>query len=79
MIIKLDEFDVILGMDWLAKLHAIVDCYTKEVVIDIEGLKKIVLVGERKVVTICLIYAVTTFHLIREGCEAYLSNIIDTT
>ena len=37
------------------------------------------LVGERKVVPACLISAVTTFHLIREGCESYLANIVDTT
>ena len=49
MVIKLDEFNVILGTDWLAKHHAIVDCYTKDIVIDIEGHRKIVLAGERKV------------------------------
>ena len=26
----------------------------------------------------CLISAVTAFHLIREGCEAYLASIMDT-
>ena len=40
VVIKLDKFDVILGMDWLAKHHAIVNCYTKEIVIDVEGQKK---------------------------------------
>ena len=35
IVIKLEEFDVIMGMDWLAKHHAIVNCYTKEVVIDV--------------------------------------------
>ena len=78
VVIKLDEFDVILGMDWLAKNHAIVNCYTKEVVIDLSG-KKLVLVGERKVVPTCLISAMMAFHLIREGCEAYLVSVLDTT
>ncbi|XP_048228253.1 uncharacterized protein LOC125369527 [Ricinus communis] len=31
VVIKLKEFDIILGMDWLSKDHAIVDCHTKEV------------------------------------------------
>ena len=39
VIIKLDEFDVILEMDWLFKHHAIMDCYTKEIVINVEGQK----------------------------------------
>ena len=55
------------------------DCYTKKVVIDIEGQKKIVLVGERKVVPSCLISAVIALQLIRDGGETYLANIIDTT
>ena len=36
VVIKLHEFDVILGMDYLAKHHAIVNYYTKKVVIDVE-------------------------------------------
>ena len=79
VVIKLDEFDVILGMDWLAKHHVVVNCYTKEVVIDVEGQKKIVLMGERKVVPVCLISAVAAFYLIREGCKAFLANIVDVT
>ena len=78
VVIKLDEFDIILGMDWLAKNHAIVNYYTKEVVIDLRG-KRIVLVGERKIMPACLILAVTAFYLIREGCKAYLASVLDTT
>ena len=37
------------------------------------------LVGERKVVPACLISTMIAFHLIREGCEAYLANIMDKT
>ena len=55
------------------------NCYTKEVVIDVEGQKTIVLVGERKVVAACLISTMTAFHLIKVGCEAYLENVIDIT
>ena len=37
VVIKLDKFNVILGIDWLAKHHAIVNCYINKVVIDISG------------------------------------------
>ena len=77
--INLHEFDVILGMDWLSKNHAIVDCQTKEVSMEIDGQLKIVIVGERKVVPNCLISAVMAFHLIRDGCDAYLANVTDVT
>ena len=56
--INFHEFDVILEMDWLSKNHAIVDCQTKEVVMEIDGKLKTVIVGERKVIPNCLISAV---------------------
>ncbi|KAL0452068.1 UNVERIFIED_CONTAM: hypothetical protein Slati_1184900 [Sesamum latifolium] len=75
----LREFDVILGMDWLASNHAVVDCQTKEVAVEINGQMKTVIVGERKVIPNCLISAVTAFNLIKEGCQAYLASVHDTT
>ncbi|KAL0451353.1 UNVERIFIED_CONTAM: Retrovirus-related Pol polyprotein from transposon [Sesamum latifolium] len=40
---------------------------------------KTVIVGERKVIPNCLISAVTAFNLIKEGCQAYLASVHDTT
>ncbi|KAL2252041.1 UNVERIFIED_CONTAM: Retrovirus-related Pol polyprotein from transposon [Sesamum indicum] len=77
VVIDLREFDVILGMDWLASNHALVDCQTKEVMVEVNGQIKMVIVGERKVIPNCLISAVTTFNLIKEGCEAYLASVHD--
>ena len=79
VVINLREFDVILGTDWLSKNHAIVDCQTKEVVMEINGELKTVIVGERKVVPNCLISAAMAFHLIRDGCDAYLANVKDVS
>ncbi|KAL0313331.1 UNVERIFIED_CONTAM: hypothetical protein Sradi_5732400 [Sesamum radiatum] len=79
VVINLREFDVILGMDWLARNHALVDCQTKEVAVEVNGQMKTVIVGERKVIPNCLISAVTAFNLIKEGCEAYLASVHDTT
>ena len=77
VVINLCEFDVFLGMDWLSKNHAIVDCQTKEVVMEVDGQLKTVIVGERKVVPNCLISAVMAFQFIRDGCDAYLANVKD--
>ncbi|KAL2232343.1 UNVERIFIED_CONTAM: Retrovirus-related Pol polyprotein from transposon [Sesamum indicum] len=77
VVIDLREF-VILGMDWLASNHALVDCQTKEVMVEVNGQMKTVIVGERKVIPNCLISAVTAFNLIKEGCEAYLASVHDT-
>ena len=35
--------------------------------------------GERKTIPACFISATTTFQLIKDRCEAYLANIIDTS
>ncbi|KAL0295930.1 UNVERIFIED_CONTAM: Transposon Ty3-G Gag-Pol polyprotein [Sesamum radiatum] len=78
VVINLREFDVILGMDWLSCNHALVDCQTKEVTIEVNGQMKTVIVGERKVTPNCLISAVTAFNLIKGGCEAYLDSVRDT-
>ncbi|KAL0346154.1 UNVERIFIED_CONTAM: RNA-directed DNA polymerase [Sesamum radiatum] len=43
-LINLREFDVILGMDWLARNHALVDCQTKEVAVEVNGQMKTVIV-----------------------------------
>ena len=31
ILLDIHDFDVILGMDWLSRHHATVDCYRKEV------------------------------------------------
>ncbi|KAL0316931.1 UNVERIFIED_CONTAM: Transposon Ty3-G Gag-Pol polyprotein [Sesamum radiatum] len=77
VVINLREFDIILGMDWLSCNHALVDCQTKEVTVEVNGQMKTVIVGERKVIPNCLISAVTAFNLIKEGCEAYLASVRD--
>ncbi|KAL0447839.1 UNVERIFIED_CONTAM: Transposon Ty3-G Gag-Pol polyprotein [Sesamum latifolium] len=74
----LKEFDVILRMDWLAQHRAVVDCYKKEVMIEFSGESRVVFVGDRQVVPICVISAVEARRLMLEGCEAYLAHVIDT-
>ncbi|KAL0405467.1 UNVERIFIED_CONTAM: Retrovirus-related Pol polyprotein from transposon [Sesamum latifolium] len=69
VVINLREFDVILGMDWLASNHALVDCQTKEVAVEVNGQMTTVIVGERKVIPNYLISAVTAFNLIKEGVQ----------
>ncbi|KAL0293197.1 UNVERIFIED_CONTAM: Transposon Ty3-G Gag-Pol polyprotein [Sesamum angustifolium] len=57
VVINLREFDVILGMDWLSCNHALVDCQTKEVTVEVNGQMKTVIVGKRKIIPNCLISA----------------------
>ena len=72
------DFDIILGMDWLTKHHAIVNCFTKEVEFDAPNQARIVFRGERKIMSTCLISAIKACKMIQKGCEAYLAHVIDT-
>ena len=70
--------DVILGMDWLAKHHASVDCFRKGVVFHSPGRPKVTFYGERRVLPSSLIAATTANRLLRKGCSGYLAHVIDT-
>ncbi|KAL2236318.1 UNVERIFIED_CONTAM: Retrovirus-related Pol polyprotein from transposon opus [Sesamum indicum] len=78
IVLDLKEFDVILGMDWLAQHKAIVDWYKKEVMIECSGESKVIFVGDRQVVPVCVISAMEARRLMLEGCEAYLAHVVDT-
>ncbi|KAL0462067.1 UNVERIFIED_CONTAM: Retrovirus-related Pol polyprotein from transposon.6 [Sesamum latifolium] len=78
VVMDLKEFDVILWMDWLAQQRAVVDCYKKEVMIESSGESRVVIVGDRQVVPVCVISAIEARRLMLEGCEAYLAHVIDS-
>ena len=51
----MEEFDVILGMDWLSFYHASIDCFCKEVLFQIPVQPSFKFCGERKITPTCLI------------------------
>ena len=79
ILLALKEFDVILGMDWLSTHRALIDCYAKEVTMELAGIREVILTGERNVIPACLISATTAFRLLREGCQAYLASVSDSS
>jgi len=70
MLLELYDFDVILGMDWLSKHKAQVDCFTKTVTIQGIGDKRVVFKGERKIIPSCVISILVARKLPRKGCCA---------
>ncbi|XP_060183084.1 uncharacterized protein LOC132613039 [Lycium barbarum] len=71
------DYDVIIGMDWLYRYHAVVDCRSKHVTSRAPSLSHIVVQGERSL-TSNIISAVVARKMISQGCEAYLAHIFDT-
>lgn len=67
ILLDIDDFDVILGMDWLTAYHAIVHCYSKEVVFQIPGLAEFSFQGVEKDSLSCLISAIQAGKLLQIG------------
>ena len=72
------EFDVILGMDWLSRHQAIVDCRMKRVTLRTSNEDEVTFIGERSNHLSNVISAATARTMVRKGCEAYLAYVIDT-
>ena len=78
IVLPLLDLDIILGMDWLTRHRAVVNCYTKEVIFELPGQSPVVFCGDRQAVPSCLVSAVSAFQMIKDGCQAYLAHVIDS-
>lgn len=77
VVIDMVDFDVILGMDWLAFHHATMDCFSKVVKFDILGESTFSFQGECSWIPHNLISALRASKLLRRGCQGYLALIKD--
>ena len=72
------EFDVILGMDWLSRHQAIVDCIMKRVTLRTPNEDEVTFINERSNHLSNVISTATARTMVRKRCEAYLAYVIDT-
>ena len=77
--LKIYDFDKILGMDWLSTHRASVDYFTKKVVFQKPGFPKLDFVGDRRILSTCVILALEAKRLHHKGCEAYLAPVSYTS
>ena len=71
------EFDLILGMDWLSKHWAIVDCDKKIILLKCSNLSEAVQ-GIRSGPMSNVILAMQARRFLRKGCEAFLALVLDS-
>ena len=76
MPIDMVHFDIILGMDWLAKHHATIDCVSKQVVFRPPGQDEFTFVGHGVAPPPYLISAMKACKLLQKGCRGYLCSIL---
>ena len=69
---------MILGMDWLSRQQVVVDCRIKIVTLRTSSGKEVTCIRERSNPLSNVISATTARTMVRKGCEAYLTYVIDT-
>ena len=62
------DFNVILGMDWMSRHYAVVNCRSKGVIFRISDDEEFKFVGDRSSVPHNFISAITTRKMLRKGC-----------
>ena len=72
------EFDVILGVDWLSRHQVVVNYRMKRVTLRTPSGEEVTFIGERSNPLSNVISAITARTMVRKGCEAYLTYVIDT-
>ena len=72
------EFDLILGMDWLSKHRAIVDCGQKIVVLRCSDQTEVLVQGIGSSVMSHVIFTMQARRIMKKGCETFLALILNS-
>ena len=77
IVLGIHDFDIVLGMNWLSKHRATLDCYKKEVrLVHLEE-PGVIFRGIKKEIAPSLINAMTAWKMLRKGCQGYLEFVVD--
>ena len=77
IVLGIHDFDIVLGMDWLSKHRATLDCYKKEVRLVRPEEPGVIFRGIRREIAPSLINAMTASKMLRKGCQGYLAFVVD--
>ena len=72
------DFDVVLGMDWISRHRATLDCYKKEVKLHKPGKLEVKFKGIRRELSSSMISALAVKRMLRKGCQGYLAYVVET-
>ena len=76
--LNMRNFDVVLGMDWLSRHRATLDCYKKEVKLHRPGKLEVKFRGIRRELSSSMISAIAAQRMLRKGCQGYLDYVAET-
>ena len=77
IVLGIRDFDIVLGMDWLSRHRATLDCYKKEVRLVRPEEPDVIFRGIRREIAPSLINSMTTWKILRKGCQGYLAFVVD--
>ncbi|KAE8668680.1 Detected protein of unknown function [Hibiscus syriacus] len=77
MELPFDEFEVILGMDWLFRYYGNVDCRLKRVTLKSPEGVEVAVFSEGCNPLANVISAITTKKLLLQGCQGFIANVLD--
>ena len=77
ILLDIHDFDAILGMDWLSRHHATMDCYRKEVRFCRPGQTEVVFYGLRKTLPNSIMTTMKASKMLRKSYQGYLAYAIE--
>ncbi|GJT02538.1 putative transcription factor interactor and regulator CCHC(Zn) family protein [Tanacetum coccineum] len=75
--IELKSFDVVIGMDWLTKVQAKINCLKKVLKIPLEGGKTLIVQGEKPVRDLKIVSAIKMRKYLEKECFAFLAHVVE--
>ena len=77
IVLDMTNFDVILGMEWLAKNHASIDCFNKEVVFRPPGQPSFKFKGTREGTVSRIVSALKARKMLSQGAWRILAHVVE--
>jgi hypothetical protein len=76
--LELQDFEAILGMDWLSVYKAQMDCFANTVTLQGLNGRRVIFRGKKNVILNCIILVMTARKMVKKGCEAYIAYVFDS-
>ncbi|XP_022870780.1 uncharacterized protein LOC111390021 [Olea europaea var. sylvestris] len=76
IVLDMKDYDIILGMDWLSRYQATIDCKRKSVTFQFLGIKPFTCIGIEKGFRVPIISVLKAQRLLDRGCVGYLVSIM---
>ena len=78
VVLDMPDYEVILGMDWLSKYHATIDCKKEIVIFRPSKEERFLFISTTHKLRALIISSMKARRLLDSGCICYLASVVDT-